>query len=172
MDAQDGPDGAGHVTPLNDEHVIKRDWLGDEQRDAGASALGSEHRVNIISAEAGVGKSTVAAEIAEGDREAGRDVLMIGPDEQIGWKCAEGRIKAVTLAKFLLDDTLQQSAQGNVIWLDEAGMVGAVELAKLMRAGKEAHSIFWQGIRGRISQSRVGDRSRCWSPSRASSLSG
>ncbi len=129
-----GRDGRGRYRPLGDaERKCTRDWLNHGQKAAVAHVLSSRDAVTIIRGAAGTGKTTLEAELGEALAEAGHTVVATAPrtgavDEL---RSKAGFASAVTLAHFLKNENLQQSARGGVVLLDEAGAVGTKEMVHL-----------------------------------------
>jgi conjugative relaxase-like TrwC/TraI family protein len=126
-------DGRDSTTPLNDTWSIKRDWMNAGQKDAVQLLLESRDSVIMIRGGAGTGKTTLMHEAIEGIEAGGRKVLTFAPSAQAsrGVLAGEG-FKATTVAELLISQELQAEAQGNVIWVDEAGLLGTRTLKQVM----------------------------------------
>lgn len=113
--------------------------LSGEQRAAVEHVLSSPDRVMIVRGVAGAGKTTLTTEAVQRIEQAGKPVVMLAPSANAsrGVLRAEGFEGADTLARFLLDEKMQASARGGVIWLDEAGLVGTKTLVKLFSLAGE-----------------------------------
>ena len=131
--------GRGTVKPLNADHQFQRDWLNPGQRAAVSHVLNSQDRVVIVRGAADTGKTTLTHEVVEAIEATGRSVVMLAPsaDASRGVLRDEGYAHADTVARFLTDPTYRRQAQGGVIWVDEAGLLGAPTLDKLFAAAAD-----------------------------------
>ncbi len=110
-----------------DDTVSEDSILSEEQRAALQTILGSTDRVMILRGGAGVGKTTLMKEVAQGIQRTGQAVHAFAPtaDASRGVLRAEGFAEADTVAALLQNETLQNKVAGGVIWIDEAGLMGA-----------------------------------------------
>ena len=126
--------GRGRQRPLAPHHKIQRDWLSDEQKNAVTGLLNSNDRLQILRGVAGVGKTTLMIEAISGIEQAGTPVTVLAPGVQAAHEVlADEGFRANTLARFLVDEKLQESARGGVVWIDEAGQAGIQDMTKLTR---------------------------------------
>lgn len=109
--------------------------LSVEQQQAVAELLGSRNLVTIFRGGAGTGKSFTLKEVERGIVTAGRSVVVLAPQRQQVQDLQADGLPAQTLALFL---TGQKLARGAVVILDEAGQVGAKQMALLIRAVRES----------------------------------
>ncbi|MFO0807547.1 MAG: MobF family relaxase [Gemmataceae bacterium] len=129
-------EGRGVLAPLvGRHHPIARDWLNADQRRAVKHLWESPDRFLFIRGAAGVGKTTLLQEAREGIEAAGMRIVALAPTAAAsrGVLRDEGFAGADTLARFLVDEKMQQSARGQVILLDEAGLVSGRDMAKLVQ---------------------------------------
>ena len=107
--------------------------LNAQQRAAVAHVLGSRDRVTLLRGAAGTGKTTLALEAVRRLEAAGHSVHGFAPSAEAsrGVMRDEGFADADTVARLLVDDTLQQRVAGGVLWVDEAGLLGVAATAKL-----------------------------------------
>ncbi|MEM9281827.1 MAG: MobF family relaxase [Verrucomicrobiota bacterium] len=119
--------------PLAPEHKIQRDFLSGEQRQAVLHVLESSDQVIGVRGGAGVGKTTLMKEVVEAIEAGGRQVHVFAPSAAASRETLreEGFNEADTVAKLLSDEKLQQQVQGQVIWIDEAGMLGARDMHRI-----------------------------------------
>ena len=124
--------GQGKLMPLYSEPPEIN--LKGPQATAVFHVLTTPHRVSIIRGAAGAGKTTLMKEAVSKMEEAGKKVFIIAPTAQAsrGVLKDEGFKDAETVAKFLNDKTLQQNVQGQVIWVDEAGLLGVKDMTALL----------------------------------------
>jgi len=129
--------GLGDASPLGDEQTIKRQWLSDEQQSAVKRIWNSSDRVMYLAGKAGTGKSTLAREAVEGIEQQGHNVVLVAPTTKAVDVLVDDGLEAHTLAKLLENKELQASSQGQVIWVDEAGLVSSIEMGKLFSLAKQ-----------------------------------
>ncbi|MCA9217971.1 MAG: relaxase domain-containing protein, partial [Planctomycetales bacterium] len=112
--------------PLNENWKFKRDWLNKEQQTAIAHLLNSKDRVMLLRGGAGTGKTSLMAEAVEGIEAAGHSVFTFAPSAEAsrGVLQSEGFTGATTVAELLINPELQEAARGEVIWIDESGLLG------------------------------------------------
>jgi conjugative relaxase-like TrwC/TraI family protein len=112
---------------------LKRDWLNEFQRAAVKHILESHDRVTLVRGAAGVGKTTLLKEAVEAIEENGTKVFPFAPTAQAsrGVLQDEGFKDANTLATLFKDKRLQQRARGQLIWVDEAGLVDTKTMGQL-----------------------------------------
>lgn len=126
--------GRGAYRPLGDpSRRFKRDWLNDSQKAAVRHVLGSRDRVIVIEGKAGVGKTSLLQEAADAIKENGNTVFAFAPsaDASRGVLRSEGFETADTVARLLKDEKLQQEVAGQVLLVDEAGLIGSKTMAEL-----------------------------------------
>lgn len=129
--------GRGSSIALAETRMIKRDWLSDEQQSAVRQIWKSRDRVIILSGKAGVGKTKIAEEAVEGIQEHGHRVVMVAPTTKAVDVLNSEGFEANTLAKLLKNKEFQSEAQGQVIWVDEAGLVSTRDMAELFGIANE-----------------------------------
>ncbi|RIK66919.1 MAG: hypothetical protein DCC65_08200 [Planctomycetota bacterium] len=121
------------------EHTFKREKLSDEQRRAVLHVVDSPDRVIIVRGAAGTGKTTMMQEAVEAIEAAGRRVFTFAPsaDASRGVLRSEGFQDADTVARLLVDTDLQRAVASNVIWIDEAGLLGTRQMAQVFDLAKQ-----------------------------------
>ncbi|GIK18969.1 MAG: conjugative relaxase [Planctomycetota bacterium] len=127
-------EGRGACRPLGKaEHSFTRDWLGDDQRRAVRHVLESPDRVILVRGVAGTGKTTLMQETVEGIEAGGKKVFTFAPsaDASRGVLRREGFADADTVARLLVDEQLQARVAGQVLWIDEAGLLSSRTMAQL-----------------------------------------
>ncbi len=127
-------DGRGSCRRLGaTPYQFKRDWLNAGQKRAVEHVLDSPDRVILVRGAAGVGKTSMMQEAVEGIEAGGRRVFTFAPsaDASRGVLRAEGFADADTVARLLKDERMQAEVHGQVIWIDEAGLLGTRTMAQV-----------------------------------------
>lgn len=128
-------DGRGSRQPLGQaDYAIEDERLDDDQRSAVRHLLTSRDRVMLIRGGAGTGKTTMMKAAVRGIEEGGHRVLVFAPSAQASrgvLREQEGFVGADTVSRLLVDDELQQQARGQVLWVDEAGLLGSRAMVQL-----------------------------------------
>lgn len=133
-------DGRGNCRPLGDpDRPCTREWLNEGQKAAVRHVLGSRDAVTIIRGVYGTGKTTLEQEIGEALREAGRSVVALAPTAAASDVLrSEAKLdKADTVARFLVDKQMQESARWGVVLVDEAGMLGSRDMLRLFEIANQ-----------------------------------
>jgi conjugative relaxase-like TrwC/TraI family protein len=132
--------GKGKLTPLY-RHAPKLALKG-QQREAVRHVLTTADRVSIISGRAGTGKTTLMKEAAAMIRAKGKKVFVVAPTAQAsrGVLRDEGFADAETVAKLLASPALQKQLKGQVLWVDEAGLLGTKDMTALLRIATEQNA--------------------------------
>lgn len=120
--------GRASCKPLNPSpYVFSQSLLNEEQKAAVRHVLESTDRVIAIGGGAGVGKTTLMKEAVAGIAASGREVFTFAPSAEAsrGVLRAEGFGNAETVARLLRDESLQEKLAGQVLWIDEAGLLGS-----------------------------------------------
>jgi conjugative relaxase-like TrwC/TraI family protein len=127
-------DGQGRCRPIStQERPCSRDWFNEGQKAAVRHVLGSRDRVMIIRGVAGTGKTTLEQEIGEAVAEAGKPLVAIAQSVKAKdvLRDKAGFADAATVAGFLKDQRMQESARGGVILVDEASQLGTRDMHQL-----------------------------------------
>ena len=135
-------DGRNVQAPLVPGPQLKNRELGSEQKRAVTQMLTSTDRVIALRGGAGTGKTWLTREAVDQIKATGKPVVMLAPSAAAarGVLRAEGFTRADTVARFLLDPEMQSQAGGGVIWVDEAGLLGAKEMGAIFRAAEQQKS--------------------------------
>ena len=127
--------GRGRDRPLGDPNrPCSRDWFNAGQKSAVRHVLGSRDRVLVIRGIAGTGKTTLEQEIGEALAEVGRPVVALAQsaDASRGVLRSEaGFANADTVAMFLTNQEMRESARGGVLLIDEASQLGTRDMLKV-----------------------------------------
>ena len=113
--------------------TFRRDWLNASQRAAVNHVLDSRDSVMMIRGAAGVGKTSLMQEAVEAIEENGTKVFAFAPTAEASRTVLReaGFADADTVARLLADEALQRRAAGQLIWIDEAGLLGARTMAQV-----------------------------------------
>jgi conjugative relaxase-like TrwC/TraI family protein len=155
--------GRGTCRPLGDSRRPLADTrLNKSQQAAVQHILDSRDRVTVVQGRAGVGKTTLLREAVAAIEANGTRVFAFAPsaDASRGVLRSEGFKDADTVARLLVDPSLQRQAKGQLLLIDEAGLLGAKTTANLFALAER--------IDARILL--VGDSRQHASPSRGAML--
>ena len=126
--------GRGTRAPIGPgDRSCSRDWLNEAQKRAISDLLHSTSKVFMIRGAAGAGKTSLMQEAVEAIQENGLRVFTFAPsaDASRGVLRQEGFANADTVARLLLDEVMQERIKNQVIWIDEAGLLGTRVMAKV-----------------------------------------
>ena len=129
----------GRFKPLNKEYDPSVDYLNKEQLRAIQNALTTNDGITIIAGKAGTGKTTLMKEVQKGILSGGKEIFAFAPSAEAsrGVQRSEGFANANTIAALVQNKELQRKIQGNVLWVDEAGMVGVRDMNAILSIAKE-----------------------------------
>lgn len=117
--------------------------LEGEQLNAALHVLKSRDRVVGIRGAAGTGKTTMMkATVAAIEEHSGSQVLVFAPSAQASRSVLykDGFKNATTVAQLLVDQKLQQAAKGQVLWIDEAGLMSSKDARAVFQLAEELGS--------------------------------
>lgn len=108
--------------------------LKGQQGEAIKHILTTTDRVSIVRGTAGSGKTTLMREAYGHIRAAGKDMTVVAPtsDASRGVLREEGFENAETVARLLADEKMQQQVKGQILWVDEAGLLGTQDMTALL----------------------------------------
>lgn len=118
--------------------------LKGEQFEAVRHVLSTTHRVSIIRVGAGTSKTTLMKEAVDLIGQAGRKTIVVVPTaDAVRGMQNEGLMEATTVAHLIIDMDLQNKLEGQVVWVDEAGLLGTKDMISLLElvAKKKARLI-------------------------------
>jgi conjugative relaxase-like TrwC/TraI family protein len=114
--------------------------LSAEQKKAAQQILKSRDRVTGVVGKAGTGKTTMMrATINALEAEGRQKVFVFAPSSQASrgvLKDKEGFANAQTLEMLLRNEKLQKQTKGQVLWVDEAGLISSKDMGRLMELAK------------------------------------
>lgn len=125
--------GQGQMVPLY-KTAPDISLMGEHQRRAVEHVLTTSHRVSIIRGVAGAGKTTLMKEAVEHIEQAGKTVIPVAPTAQAsrGVLKESGFEGATTVAHLLADTAMQARLRNQVLWVDEAGLLGTKDMKSLL----------------------------------------
>ena len=131
--------GRGRLEPLAATARVGRDFLNEQQRAAVRHVWRSRDRVTAIRGGAGVGKTTLMMEAVEGIQAGGTEVFTFAPSAEAsrGVLRSEGFEDADTIQSLLISPERQARVRGGVIWIDEAGLIGARTMNAVFKVAQE-----------------------------------
>lgn len=132
--------GQGKLKPLYDKAPEVK--LDGQQADAVRHVLTTPHRVSIIRGAAGSGKTTLMKEAVGLIEKSGKTVTVVAPTAQAsrGVLREEGFTDSQTVAQLLADPKMQQGLQGQVLWCDEAGLLGTKDMTALLEIATQQNA--------------------------------
>lgn len=112
--------------------------LSEEQRRAARHILDSRDAVTVMIGRAGTGKTRTTQATAKAIEESGKGVFAFAPSARAsrGVLRAEGFADADTVEKLLTDPELQQNIHGQVLWIDEAGLLSTPDMKRIFDLAK------------------------------------
>lgn len=124
--------GQGKLQPIYRQAPALK--LDGQQAAAVQHVLTTPHRVSIIRGAAGTGKTKLMVEAVSHLEKAGKRVTVVAPTAQAsrGVLREEGFDQAETVAKLLTDEKMQQQLTNQVLWVDEAGLLGTKDMTALL----------------------------------------
>jgi conjugative relaxase-like TrwC/TraI family protein len=124
--------GRGALQPLYPE--CPKLNVSGQQADAVRHILTTPNRVSIIRGAAGAGKTTLLKEAVAHMEGQGKKVITVAPTAQAsrGVLRDEGFSQAETVANLLVNKDLQADLTGQVLMVDEAGLLGTKEMTALL----------------------------------------
>jgi conjugative relaxase-like TrwC/TraI family protein len=124
-------EGYGQCRPLNPKpYTFQNDRLGQDQKDAVRHVMTSPDRVMASRGPAGAGKTSMMQEAVTGIEAGGHKVFTFAPSAESsrGTLRKEGFHDAQTAAHLLKNESLHPQLHGQVLWIDEAGLLSACQM--------------------------------------------
>ncbi|MCF0075236.1 relaxase domain-containing protein [Dyadobacter sp. CY261] len=124
--------GQGKLRPLYAKSPEVK--LDGQQGEAVKHLLTTTDRVSIIRGTAGSGKTTLMQEAIKHMEEAGKTVTVVAPTSEAsrGVLRKEGFAQAETVSQLLVDKKMQEKLKDQVLWVDEAGLLGTKDMTALL----------------------------------------
>lgn len=149
--------GAGHVlVPLETAqpalHAAAQAMgiaLSREQVQAATALLSGSHAIQLVQGDAGTGKSTLFALVDQVARQAGREMIVLVPQNKLIEDLAGKGLEVRSLASVLqthgnhgarprIDDAARELLGGKLVVLEEASMVSSRQMASLFAIAERA----------------------------------
>jgi ATP-dependent exoDNAse (exonuclease V) alpha subunit len=114
--------------------------LSAEQTKAALHVLTSRDTVTGVVGKAGTGKTRMMRTTVDAiEGESGKQVFVFAPSSQAsrGVLKKEGFSNAETLEMLLRNEKLQEQTKGQVLWVDEAGLISSRDMRRLMDVAKK-----------------------------------
>ena len=123
--------------PINPEYKPEQDFLNEQQREAIAKVLQSNDKVIILKGSAGVGKTSSLLEVDKAVTKSGKKLFAVAPSSGATKVLSDKGFKANTISGLLAREQQHKDLQGQVLLIDEAGMVGVKTMSKLLQLGED-----------------------------------
>jgi conjugative relaxase-like TrwC/TraI family protein len=112
--------------------------LSKEQREAVAVILNSRDTVTALKGDAGTGKTTMLQDTVRAIESSGKKVFIFAPSaEACSVLSGEGFENARTVERLLIDPKVQEEAKGQVLLVDEAGLLSVKDMKRLFDVAKD-----------------------------------
>jgi len=136
--------------------------LSEEQRAAVKHILTTRDQVIAIRGGAGVGKTTLMKEAATAIEARGLKLFAFAPSASASRETLResGFEGAETVAHLLTNTKLQKQVQGQVIWIDEAGLLGVRDMWRIMEIAGNGTRVILTGDAAQHAPVQRGDAFR------------
>lgn len=116
--------------------------LNDHQKNALTDILTTADQTCIVRGAAGAGKTTIMTEARTHIEAAGKKLFVVAPTAQAarGVLVNEGFENAETVARLIRDKEMQAQLAGQVLWVDEAGLLGTKDMTALLAITKQQNA--------------------------------
>jgi conjugative relaxase-like TrwC/TraI family protein len=144
------------------EEFVVSDRLRPEQKHAVQAVLDSRDLAINLRGAAGTGKTATLQEIRRGFVQAGREIVAVAPTRSAVEELEKvGFAQAMTIERLLQDPREQQRLRGQVLIVDEAGMVSSRQMAELVKlAERTSARLVFSGDTRQIQSVEAGDALR------------
>ena len=131
--------GKSSVISSQQRYAFRNEALGEDQKAAVRHLLSSKDRVTAIRGPAGTGKTTMMKEAVEAIEVAGYKVFTFAPSAEASRSVLrqEGFDTAQTVAHLLANRNLHGQLRGQVVWIDEAGLLSVRQMRAVFRLAEE-----------------------------------
>ena len=130
--------GQGTCKKMGSPQDVLDPSLSREQRKAAEHILSSRSRVIGLRGAAGTGKTRLMQATVSAIEKSGRKVYTFAPSAEAsrGVLRTEGFANADTVERLLTDEKLQKQVAGQVLWVDEAGLLSVKDANRLFAVAK------------------------------------
>jgi ATP-dependent exoDNAse (exonuclease V) alpha subunit len=129
------------LAPPKGEHRIADRELSGEQIAAVRHVLHSTDSVILVRGRAGVGKTRLLREVIDAIEATGRMVQAAAPTAMATHEVLRPDFtNAETVARILKDPALQERLRGQVLWVDEAGLLSMPDLRRLVSLTRQCNA--------------------------------
>jgi conjugative relaxase-like TrwC/TraI family protein len=113
--------------------------LSEEQREAALVILNSNDVVTALQGGAGTGKTRMMQATVGAIEQGGKKVYTFAPSAEASHEVlvSEGFKNAETVERLLIDPKLQHEVHGQVLWVDEAGLLSVKDMKRLFDVAKK-----------------------------------
>jgi ATP-dependent exoDNAse (exonuclease V) alpha subunit len=160
-------DGHGRFAPLINASKLHQGalaGLSEEQKKAALHILSSRDTVTGIVGRAGSGKTRMMRQTVEAISSAtDKKVFTFAPSAQASRKvlAEEGFKDATTLETLLRNERMQGQVKGQILWVDEAGLISSNDMRRLMDiAGRGGNRVILSGDYTQHASVEAGDAFR------------
>jgi ATP-dependent exoDNAse (exonuclease V) alpha subunit len=131
-------EGRGRHRKLGGERIVLDGNLSDEQQRAALVILNSRDTVTGLIGSAGTGKTTMMRATVAAIKETGSKVYAFAPSAEAsrGVLRQEGFNNAETVERLLTDPKMQHEIHGQVLLVDEAGLLSVKDMKRLFDVAK------------------------------------
>lgn len=140
--------GRGRCAPLAGRDAkLGNEALSLEQNAAVRHILKSPDQVIGMRGAAGAGKTTLMPDVVNAIQAGGLKVFAFAPSASASRETLReaGFANAETVAHLLANRKLQLETRGQVIWIDEAGLVGAADMLEILRIAGDSTRVILTG---------------------------
>ncbi|MGA7413296.1 MAG: MobF family relaxase [Bryobacteraceae bacterium] len=144
------------------QEFVVSDRLRPEQKHAVEVVLDSRDLAVNLRGAAGTGKTATLQEIQRALAEAGREVIAVAPTRSAVEELEKiGFARALTVERLLQDSSKQKQLAGNVLIVDEAGMVSSRQMSELLALAERSRiQILFSGDTRQLQSVEAGDALR------------
>ena len=132
--------GYGQCRPLNPRpYTFQNDQFGQDQKDAVRHVMTSSDRVIATRGPAGAGKTAMMQEAVAAIEAGGQNVFTFAPSAESsrGTLRKEGFQDAQTVAHLIKNESLHPQLRGQVLWIDEAGLLSARQMRGIFQLAEK-----------------------------------
>ena len=125
------------------EDITLDPQLSDEQRNAALTILNSRDKVTGLQGKAGTGKTTMMRATIGAIEKTGKEVFVFAPSAEASHGVLgneAGFTNAETVERLLIDAEMQKRAKGQVLWVDEAGLLSVKDMKRLFDVAAEQNA--------------------------------